>query len=266
MAKNIHPYVRVLDDFDTHDAGTRLIIAGGVTSQLLLPGSGVGIGGQAYVAKFRPTSSNSASARLVEPPFDFHPSGNMTSQRIPSHWRHMKHALGENPDRVFGIVRMDNIWDIRKAYKTAQDWKKKQDDWCSAAQSSSRFFAKDLGEFPEAPLESEALVDVLNGKIKLNVHSYEVTDFDALIRLTNEFGYVISLLSRCSMINRAAASRSPESITRTKHGSSRNSSRKPTSTLPLSASSRLSRCTRRNLPETHSTLRRSSPMRASRSS
>lgn len=38
-------------------------------------------------------------------------------------------------------------------------------------------------------LESEALVDVLNGKVKVNVHSYEVTNFDALVRLTSEFEY-----------------------------------------------------------------------------
>ena len=168
-----------------------LIIAGGVTSSLILPGSAVGIGGQAFVAKFRPTTSNSASSRLVEAPFDYGPGGNMTSKRISQHWRHMKHALGQNPDTVFNIVRMDNIWDLRKAYKTAQDWKKKQDAWCTAAQHGPSWFSsisKDLGEFPEAPIEFEALVDVLNGKVKLNVHSYEVTDFDALIRLTNEFG------------------------------------------------------------------------------
>ncbi|KAK4688544.1 hypothetical protein P7C73_g1572, partial [Tremellales sp. Uapishka_1] len=189
---NIHPYVRSLDVFDTHAIDTHLIIAGGVTSQLLLPGSAVGIGGQAYVAKFRPTTSNSASSWLVEPPFDLDPKGNMTGKRIPSHWRHMKHALGENPDRVFNIVRMDNIWDIRKAYKAASDWKDKQSKWCSKARSASRWSREDIGEFPAAPLEHEALVDVLNGKVKLNVHSYEVTDFDALVRVSNEFGIEVA--------------------------------------------------------------------------
>ena len=111
----------------------------------------------------------------------------------------MKHALGENPNRVFDITRLDNIFDIRKGYKTAQEWKKKQDEWCASAQGSEKswLFAKDPGEFPEAPIESEALVDVLNGKVKLNVHSYEVTDFDALVRLTNEFEYVSSTWSDC---------------------------------------------------------------------
>ena len=32
-------------------------------------------------------------------------------------------------------------------------------------------------------------MDVLNGKVKVNVHSYEVTNFDALVRLTSEFEY-----------------------------------------------------------------------------
>lgn len=193
MVNDIHPYVRVLDSFDTHDRDHSLIVAGGVTSSLLLPGSAVGIGGQAFVAKFRPTSTNTASSWLLEAPFDYGPGGNMTSKRVPRHWRHMKHALGENPDQVFGIVRMDNIWEIRKAYKIAQEWKKKQDDWCTVAQKGSSLGSwfskgnKELGDFPEAPFEVESLVDVLNGKVKLNVHSYEVTDFDALIRLSNEF-------------------------------------------------------------------------------
>jgi hypothetical protein len=183
MVNNIHPYLRSLDVFDTSAIDLKLIVAGGITTSLLLPGSAVAIGGQAYPVKFRPTSSNAASSWLVEPAFDFDPYGNMTSQRIPSHWRHMKHALGENPDGVFGIVRMDNIWELRKAYNTASEWKAKQDNWCASANS----WFKDVGPFPTAPLEHEALVDVLNGKVKLNVHSYEVTDFDALVRLSNEF-------------------------------------------------------------------------------
>ena len=130
---NIHPYLRVLDSFDMQNREPNLIIAGGVTSSLILSGSAVGIGGQAFVAKFRPTTSNSASSRLVEAPFDYRPGGKTTSKRISQHWRHMKHAVGQNPDTpdtVFNIERMDNIWDLRKAYKMSQDWKKKQDAWC----------------------------------------------------------------------------------------------------------------------------------------
>lgn len=106
----------------------------------------------------------------------------------------MKHALGENPDDVFGIVRMDNIWDLRKAYAAAQEWQTKQNKWCKAAKETTWYskalpwYPKSAEPFPAAPLEYEALVDVLNGKVKLNVHSYKVIDLDALVRLSNEFG------------------------------------------------------------------------------
>lgn len=63
------------------------------------------------------TSTKSASLLIVEPQFDYL----NTSKRIPSHWRHMQHALGENPDGVFDVVRMDNLWGIRESYGTARE-------------------------------------------------------------------------------------------------------------------------------------------------
>jgi hypothetical protein len=47
VVNNIHPYVRTIDVFDTSAIDLKLIVAGGVTTSLLLPGSAVGIGGQA---------------------------------------------------------------------------------------------------------------------------------------------------------------------------------------------------------------------------
>lgn len=69
--------------------------------------------------------------------------------------------------------------------------KKKQDDFCARA------LAKDMEggvldeDFPEE-LEWESLVDLLRGKIKLNVHCYESTDLDAFVRHTNEFKFPVA--------------------------------------------------------------------------
>lgn len=75
---NTNPYLRSLDGLNTHDAAYKLIVAGGVTTSLVLPGSADAIGGQAFVFKFRPDASKAPSAMLVEPPYEIGTDGNWT--------------------------------------------------------------------------------------------------------------------------------------------------------------------------------------------
>ncbi|PPQ63495.1 hypothetical protein CVT24_005152 [Panaeolus cyanescens] len=89
---------------------------------------------------------------------------------------------------TFGDVRMDTVWSMRQAYNIAGQIKKRQDEFCDAA-LSGRWNA--LGDFPEV-LQWESLVDVLRGRVKLNVHCYSAMDIDAMIRLSNEFKFEIA--------------------------------------------------------------------------
>ncbi|KAJ7650653.1 hypothetical protein FB45DRAFT_888386 [Roridomyces roridus] len=180
------PWMRSVDAINTHDEGYALAVAGGVTTSLILPGSADAMGGQAFAIKLRPTEERSSSSLLLEPPFGL--NGSDIDYSLPPRWRHMKHACGENPARVYGGTRMDTVWSVRKAYDDARKIKIAQDKYCEQA-LGGRWTG--LGEFP-AELASEALVDILRGKTKVQTHCYEAVDLDAFIRLSNEFQFPVA--------------------------------------------------------------------------
>ncbi|KIK67367.1 hypothetical protein GYMLUDRAFT_37473 [Collybiopsis luxurians FD-317 M1] len=180
----ILPWMRSLDGLNTHDDSYRLSISGGVSTSLVLPGSADAIGGQAFVIKLRKTAERSPSSMLLEPPYHINGSGPLDAS-LPPRWRHMKHACGENPSRVYSDTRMDTIWAFRQAYDKATRIKKQQDEFCSKVEAGDFKGLKDE-QFPE-DLQWEALVDVLRGKVKVNIHCYEAVDLDGLVRLSNEF-------------------------------------------------------------------------------
>ncbi|KAG8892176.1 hypothetical protein FRB99_002905, partial [Tulasnella sp. 403] len=176
------PWLRSLDGINVFDEAFRLTVSGGVTTSLVLPGSADAIGGQAFVLKLRPTDEGSPSSMVLEPPFSL----NKTRPTDPPHWRHMKHATGENPSRVYSGTRMDTMWAFRQAYNEAQKLKQAQDEYCMKAELG---LWDGLPEHPPNDLKWEALTDVLRGKVKVNIHSYSPSDFDGLVRLSNEFKF-----------------------------------------------------------------------------
>ncbi|KAJ6577401.1 carbohydrate esterase family 9 protein [Mycena capillaripes] len=188
----IQPWLRSLDGLNTHDDSYALSIAGGVTTSLILPGSGDAIGGQAFVIKLRKTAERSSTSMVLEPPYTVNSS--FPDPTRPPRWRHMKHACGENPSGWYGNTRMDTIYAFRDAYNTASQIKKQQDDYCSKALANEW---EGLGEFPEN-LQWEALVDVVRGRVKVNIHCYEAVDFDGIVRLSNEFKFPVSAFHHAS--------------------------------------------------------------------
>ncbi|KAG6834546.1 hypothetical protein H0H93_009038 [Arthromyces matolae] len=193
----ILPWLRSIDGMNTHDESYALAIAGGVTTAQILPGSANNIviqtnqiqGGQSFLIKLRPTNERSAISKVLEPPRTL--VGNQTSDYIP--WRHMKHACGENPSRVYSQTRMDSAWNFRQAYETARKIKVSQDAFCARVEKirhgswwSESIHKKiaALGAFPQ-DLQWEALVDVLRGRVK-------AVDLDVIVRLTNEFKFPVA--------------------------------------------------------------------------
>ncbi|KAG1855024.1 hypothetical protein F4604DRAFT_1801268 [Suillus subluteus] len=184
----ILPWLRSIDGLNTHDASYELAIAGGVTTAQILPGSANNIGGQAFIIKLRPTAERSPSSMLLEPPHTL--NGSHFDHTLTPRWRHMKHACGENPSRVYGMTRLDSGWNFRAAYDSARKLRDAQDDFCAKVESDSW---DDLAgkTFPEE-LQWESLVDVLRGRVKLAVHCYEAVDLDGIVRLTNEFEFPVA--------------------------------------------------------------------------
>ncbi|KAL7420676.1 hypothetical protein Q5752_004627 [Cryptotrichosporon argae] len=174
------PWLRSLDAFNTHDAAFNSSIAGGITTMLVLPGSAGNIGGQAFVFKPRWTYENTPESMQVESPFVIR---NGTWARTHA-WRHLKHACGENPHRVYGNTRMDSAYDFRRAYTKGQELKDAQDRWCASPATQTE-------PLPQS-LEWEALADAIRGHVKVNVHCYETTDLNQIVRLSNEFQFPIA--------------------------------------------------------------------------
>ncbi|KAJ3568393.1 hypothetical protein NP233_g5742 [Leucocoprinus birnbaumii] len=188
----VQPWLRSLDALNTHDETYPLVLAGGVTTSLVLPGSANAIGGQAFVIKLRETSEKSPSSMLVERPYQ----ANETHLNSPPRWRYIKHACGENPSSSFKGTRMDTIWAFREAYAKARQIKEDQDRFCSNVLNGN---GENLSssQFPE-DLKWEALVDVLRGRVKVNTHCYEAVDIDDFVRLTNEFEFPVAAFHHAS--------------------------------------------------------------------
>ncbi|KAL5495679.1 hypothetical protein ACEPAI_1142 [Sanghuangporus weigelae] len=181
------PWLRALDELNTHDDTYKLALAGGVTTALILPGSSNDIGGQGFTIKLRPTQDRTPSSMLLEPPFTLNDTDEV-DWSLPPRWRQMKHACGENPRTAYGNSRMDNVWELRAIYDRARRIKEKQESYCARALEDEW---DEFGAFPE-DLQLEALVDVLRGRVKIHVHCYESVDLDGIVRLTNEFKFPIA--------------------------------------------------------------------------
>ncbi|KAI0354145.1 composite domain of metallo-dependent hydrolase [Trametes cingulata] len=182
----ILPWLRALDGLNTHDDAYKLSASGGVTTALVIPGSANAIGGQGVVIKLRPPTDRSPTGMLLENPYET----NLTEydRTKTFRYRQMKHACGENPDRVYSGTRMDTAWAFREGYEKARRIKQAQDDYCAKA---TKGHWAGLGAFPE-DLQWEALVDVLRGRVKVHTHCYETVDLDDLVRISNEFKFPIA--------------------------------------------------------------------------
>ena len=92
---------------------------------------------------------------------------------------------------------MDNIWAFRDIYDKAREIKERQDAYCEKIESGHWF---GLGDFPEE-LRYEALVDVLRGRVKVNVHCYETVDLDDIIRVSCSYQHCMLLFIWTNVVN-----------------------------------------------------------------
>ena len=171
MTNPVMPGVWSADGFHVGDPAIARARAYGVTTIQVLPGSGNNIGGMSVVLKLRPSRTLSGLLFKEAP-------------------RGMKHAMGENPKRVYGrrgklpSTRMGNLLVMRRAYAKAVDYRK----------ALRRWKRKKKGPRPGRDIHSEALLDVIDGKIRLHVHCYRTDGIEALFRLADEFGFKVAAL------------------------------------------------------------------------
>jgi imidazolonepropionase-like amidohydrolase len=147
------------------------VLAGGVTTLMVLPGSANLIGGRSVTLKVVP-------ARTVQ------------GMKFPGAPYGLKMACGENPKRVYATraaapggpsTRMANVAGYRAAWIGAERYRR---DW-------DRWLANRSGNPPERDLGRETLAEVLRGNILVHNHCYRADEMAQMIDIAREFGYRI---------------------------------------------------------------------------
>jgi hypothetical protein len=181
LSSDITPYVKSIDGLDPLQPEIQWIKSGGVTTTLLLPGSGNNMGGEAFVIK-PAVGAQSGREEISQADMIADPDNT---------WRYMKMACGENPKSVYGRVgkqgpfsRLGEAWEFRRAFQHAKEYVKQQDDWCNAAKVIG---AENMATYLPQDLEWESLGALLRGQVRLNTHCYTIPDLEAFVCHTNEF-------------------------------------------------------------------------------
>ncbi len=151
-----------------------LVLAGGVTTQQILPGSANLFGGRGVTLK-------SVPARTVQ------------AMKFPGAPHSLKMACGENPKSVYGTEkgktpasRMANVAGYRAAWIKAAAYLRKWEDY------ERKSAAGEEAEPPDRDLELETLAGVLRGEILVHNHCYRAEEMAVMIDVAKEFGYRIA--------------------------------------------------------------------------
>ena len=185
LSNDITPYVRSLDGFNPLDPQIQVIKSGGVTTSLILPGSGNNIGGEAFVIKHAVGKANGRPELSIE---------SLLADPAKTH-RYIKMACGENAKNVYGkfgergpFSRLGEAWEFRHAFEQAAALRISQDDWCAAADSIG---AESMTSYLPKDLRWETLSAVLRGQVFVNTHCYTIPDLESFIGYTNEFKFPV---------------------------------------------------------------------------
>ncbi|KAJ6441530.1 aldolase [Purpureocillium lavendulum] len=184
MSDNITPWARSIDAIYPFDPQIQVIKSGGVTTSLILPGSGNNMGGEAYLVKHAVGRRDgrreiSAADMLADP------------ERT---WRYMKMACGENAKNAHGglgkrpFSRMGESYDFRHAFERARALIQRQDDWCDKAEAVG---VENMDEYLPQEIFWESLGAALRGQVHINTHCYTVPDLEAMVDHTNEFQFPV---------------------------------------------------------------------------
>jgi imidazolonepropionase-like amidohydrolase len=160
------PYVWAEHSVWPQDPQFPRVLAGGVTTLQILPGSANLIGGRSAILKVVPS-------RTVQ------------GMKFPGAKYGLKMACGENPKRVYQSrgpsTRMGNVAGYRSAWIAAEAYRRRWDKWN----------ADHKGDPPARDLGNETLAEVLRGNILVHNHCYRADEMAQMIDISHEFGYQI---------------------------------------------------------------------------
>lgn len=172
------PEVRVVDALRTDDIQMYQALSGGVTTATILHGSSNPIGGQSATIKTRWGMDHPWQLLIEDAP------------------RTVKFALGENVTRKSfsgqGVRRFPGSREgvetvYVQAFTAAQQYKAA---WEEYRRNPSSFAVP-----PRRDLRLEALVDIMEGRIKVIAHSYRSDEIVMLMEVAERFGFKIDLFT-----------------------------------------------------------------------
>ncbi len=161
------PQLRIIDGINPLDISFELARKAGVTAAVVSPGSANAVAGQIYAIK-------TAGKRIDK----------MSMGEVG-----IKLSLGENPKMTYNdrdetpVTRMAIAAVIREALYKA----KRYGEDIAKAQTED-------GDMPEYDIKSEALLPLLDRRIKAHFHCHRADDIFTAIRIANEFGLDYTLV------------------------------------------------------------------------
>lgn len=165
------------------DPGFQTALEGGVTTLEILPGSANLIGGRGVTLKNVAATSYQA-------------------MRFPDAPRALKMACGENPKGVYGekgvapSTRMGNVAGYRQAFADAQDYQRSWREYRRKLEDYEKKKSTDKDAEPPAEpkrdLKLETLVEVLEGRVLVQMHCYRADEMMTMLDVAKEFGLRIS--------------------------------------------------------------------------
>ncbi len=174
----IQPGVRVLDDVNVLDAGYRRVVAGGLTTLNVMPGSGFLSSGQTVYLKMRKVGRGEV---LDAEGLAYTTDDGRGGRRVLGG---LKMANGTNPQRKppFPGTRGKSAQLVRSTFIKAQEYRAK----VAAANG-------DAAKLPARDLDLETLVEVLDRKRVVHHHTHRADDIVTVLRLQQEFGFRLVL-------------------------------------------------------------------------
>ena len=167
----IQPEVRVYDSLNIRDSGYKRVMAGGITTLNVMPGSGHLLSGQTVYLKLR------KGATKVDDWFyrdaDGRPAGAM------------KMANGTNSIREapFPGTRGKSASLVREQFVKAQEYAAKVD----RANKAGKDGKPDPEKMPERNLAMEGLGEIIGGKKIVQHHTHRADDILTVVRIAQEF-------------------------------------------------------------------------------
>lgn len=177
-ASSITAEVRIGDVLDATDINIYRELAGGVTAANVLHGSANSIGGQNQVIKMRWGSDAEGLKFIGAMPGIKFALGENVKQ---SNWGITDRANARYPQTRMGVEQI-----MRDGFQAARLYQQRWNTWRAAAKNEAKTAE------PRRDLQLDTLVEILDKKRVIHIHSYRADEILMFVKLAKEFGFNVA--------------------------------------------------------------------------